>query len=291
MFANPDRNEEVIKYLANTSSRGNQRLGNSSRWYDELVNEISIKHPTIKLFDLRLRLQELLGGGQFKLPSISSVGRSLQRCKLKRKRCTFLSYAQDPVEVFDHMDRMKCINVDYIVNWDETSANSEKFRPKYGRGEGEVVVNEWRIGGKTYSAIAALTTLGFLPCTKIFDVACDSSTINQFLIGIEPFLLPTSMGLFDNASVNTCEESLQVVDRVFGGRWARNAPYSPRLAPVERGFSAVWNLVRQQWQEAQMDPIRIVEESFKYYQVGSPGGQTCSSFFNVYRRNRGEPEV
>ena len=195
MFANPDRNEEVIKYLANTSSRGNQRLGNSSRWYDELVNDISIKHPTIKLFDLRLRLQELLGGGQFKLPSISSVGRSLQRCKLKRKRCTFLSYAQDPVEVFDHMDRMKCINVDYIVNWDETSANSEKFRPKYGRGEGEVVVNEWRIGGKTYSAIAALTTLGFLPCTKIFDVACDSSTINQFLIGMEPFLLPTSMGL------------------------------------------------------------------------------------------------
>ena len=82
---------------------------------------------------------------------------------------------------------------------------------------------------------------------------------------MEPFLLPTSVALLDNTSVNTCEESLQVVDdRVFGGRWARNAPYSPMLAPIERGFSAVWNLVRQRWQEAQTDPIRILEECFKY---------------------------
>lgn len=111
------------------------------------------------------------------------------------------------------------------------------------------------------------------------------------MTGLEPFLLPTSLGLFDNATVNTCEESLQSVNRVFDGRWARNAPYSPRLAPIERGFSLVWNLVRERWEEAQMDPIRVLLECFKYYEVGSPGGSVCSAFFNVYRRNRGEPIV
>ena len=260
--------------------------------FDKVIipSTIDINIFRIKIFDLRLKLQELLGNDEtITLPSIRSIGRSLKRCKAKRKRCTFLSDAQDPVEVFDHMERMQGVEVDNIVNWDETSASSSKFRPTFGRGEGEVVMNEWRIGDKTYSAIAAITTLGFLPCTKIFDVPCDSSPIQHFLDGLQPFLLTTSVGLFDNASVNTSEESLQAVERVFGGKWA--PPYSPRLAPVERGFSLVWKLVRQRWEEAQLDPIRVLQECFKYYQVGSPRGSVCSSFFNVYRRNRGESDV
>ena len=116
---------------------------------------------------------------------------------------------------------MHGVEVDTIVNWDETSASFSKFRPTFGRGEGEIVMNEWRIGDKTYSAIAAITTLGFLPCTKIFDVSCNSSAIQHFLDGRQPFLLTTSVGHFDNASVNTSEESLQAVERVFGGRWTR----------------------------------------------------------------------
>ena len=49
----------------------------------------------------------------------------------------------------------------------------------------------------------------------------------------------------DYASVNVCENSLQVVEMVIHGRWVRNAAYSPRLALIERGFSLVWGLVRQ----------------------------------------------
>ena len=39
------------------------------------------------------------------------------------------------------------------------------------------------------------------------------------------------------------------MDRVFNGRWARNADYSPRLAPSERGFSLVWALVQKRLEE------------------------------------------
>ena len=293
LFANQAKENEKYQYLTNNNHRGVKRGSSSSvQWYDGLVESIHLNNPTGKVFNLRLELGELLGDDTtsiHKLPSESSVGRALARCKAKRKRCTFLSDAQDPVQIYDHMERMRVVEVDDIVNFDETSANSAKFRPIYGRGDGEVVVNEWRIGAKTYSAIAAMTTLGFLPCTKIYDVACDSSTIRDFLTGLEPFLqLHKSVGLFDNATVNTCENSLQVIDRVFNERWARNAPHSPRLAPIERGFSLVWNLVQQKWQEAQQNPIRVLEECFAYYQVGAPGGLLCSSFFNVYRRNRNE---
>lgn len=267
LFSKPDKDKEKFQYLANNNCRGVKRgSGSGEQWFDGLVASIHMNNPTGKIFDMRLELGELLGDdiSTHKLPSMSSVDRALMRCKAKRKRCAYLSNTQDPVQIYDHMERMQAIEVDDIVNFDETSANSAKFRPIYGRGDGEVVVNEWRIGSQTYSAIAAMTTLGFLPCTKIYDVACDSCTIRDFLFGLQPFLqLNKSVGLFDNATVNTCERSLQAVDSVFNEKWARNAPYSPRLAPIERGFSLVWNLVQQRWHEAQQNPIRILEECFQ----------------------------
>jgi len=292
LFRNPIKVDDKIDYLADTNCRGAKRVSSHEQWYDGLVESINNKHKTVKRAVVRQHLEDLIGDTSLNpLPSVNSVGRSLIRLNAKRKRCTYYSDCQDAVQVFDFMDRMKAIDTDYIVNIDETSAKSSKFRPIYGRGVGEVIVKEWHIGNKTYSAIAAMTTLGFLPCTKVYEVACESATIQHFLTGLELYLLPTSLGLLDNASVNTCEESLQAVNRVFDGRWARNAPYSPRLAPIERGFSLVWNLVRERWEEAQQDPIRVLLECFKYYEVGSPGGSTCSAFFNVYRRNRGETTV
>jgi hypothetical protein len=196
LFDNSSKEKEKFEYLSSNNSRG-VKPGSSSgeQWFDTLVSSIHMNNPTGKVFDLRLELGDLLGDNStFKLPSMSSVGRALMRCKAKRKRCTYLSDAQDTVHFYDHMERMRDIEVDDIVNFDETSANSAKFRPNYGRGEGDVVINEWRIGAKTYSAIASMTTLGFLPCTKIYDIACDSCTIIDFLSGLEPFFSAQQIG-------------------------------------------------------------------------------------------------
>ena len=65
---------------------------------------------------------------------------------------------------------MESVEVDNIISIDETSANSEKFRPIYGRGVGEAVTPEFRIVDKTYSAVAVLTSGGFLPCSAIFKL-------------------------------------------------------------------------------------------------------------------------
>ena len=280
-----------IEYLSNCHRRGPQGdVLNNGQWYDDIIETLSTNYPTVSTIVLRQHLEAVIDGAK-RVPSIASINTCLRRIDLKRKRCTFLSNAQNPVDVYNHMERMESVEVDNIINIDETSANSKKFRPIYGRGVGEVVIPEFRIGDKTYSAVAALTSGGFLPCTAIFETACDSASIQLFLNGLQPFVLVNSVCLMDNASVNVCESSLQVVDLVFHSRWVRNAAYSPRLAPIERGFSLVWGLVRQRWEDAQRDPMRVLEECFRYYEVGQPGGSTCSGFFNVYRRNRNEPEI
>jgi hypothetical protein len=45
---------------------------------------------------------------------------------------------------------------------------------------------------KTYSAIAAMTTAGFLDCITICDTACTSDSIQAFLDGLRPFVSTTS---------------------------------------------------------------------------------------------------
>jgi len=226
------------------------------------VRQIIDNKPFITVSLTRIEVQSLIVGTGFDTPSNSAIGRSILRAKGLSKRCKYLSSAQDPLQVWEHMERMKAVETKDIVNWDETSCSAHKFYPIHGRGAGEVIIHNWRISNKTYSAIAAMSELGFLKATKIYDVACDSGTISHFLEGLQPFLLPTSIGLFDNASVNTSEASLQVVDRVFNGRWARVAPNSPRLSPIERGFSLVWALVRSRWEEAKRDSKSCIRRVF-----------------------------
>ena len=91
---------------------------------------------------LRQHLEAVIDGAK-RVPSIASINTCLRRIDLKRKRCTFLSNAQNPVDVYNHMERMESVEVDNIINIDEASANSKRFRPIYGRGVGEVVIPEF----------------------------------------------------------------------------------------------------------------------------------------------------
>ena len=153
------------------------------------VDSINSNYPTITRTVLRNHVEAAIGDAPGRtVPSLSSIDRALDRNNKKRKRCTYLCSAQDPVEVYDHLEVMKNVEVEDIINFDETSACSKKFRPIYGRGEGNVVVPEYRIGEKTYSAIAAMTTAGFLDCITICDTACTSDSIQVFLDGLRPFV-------------------------------------------------------------------------------------------------------
>ena len=181
LFRNPLKVEDNIDYLADTNSRGAKRVGSHEQWYDGLVESIHKKHKTAKRAVVRQLLGDLIGDISINpLPSLHTVGRSLKRLNAKRKRCTYYSDCQDAVQVFDFMEFMRDIDPDHLVNIDETSAKSSKFRPIYGRGVGEVIVKEWHIGNKTYSAIAAMTTLGFLHVQKFTKLLVKVLLFNTF---------------------------------------------------------------------------------------------------------------
>ena len=192
-FADPKKDGDVIKYLAKTKSRGPLLKENNAQWYDEIVDSINSNYPTVTRTVLRNHVEAAIGDAPGRtVPSLSSIDRALDRNNKKRKRCTYLCSAQDPIEVYEHLEVMKNVAVEDIINFDETSACSKNFRPIYGRGEGNVVVPEYRIGEKTYSAIAAMTTAGFLDCITICDTACTSDSIQAFLDGLRPFVSTTS---------------------------------------------------------------------------------------------------
>ena len=94
-----------------------------------------------------------------------------------------------------------------------------------------------------------------------------------------------SVALFDNASHQVMESTLQLIDDVFNSRWSRLPEYCPHLAPVEKGFSLVWGYVRRRSILANLRPREILNDAFNYYSVGGPGAAVCRQLFNIYYRN------
>ena len=84
---------------------------NNGQWYDEIMDTLSSNNPTAPTIILRQHLEAAIGDSE-RVPSVSCINKCLQRIEFKRKRCTFLSNAQDPVEVFDHMERMSTVEVE-----------------------------------------------------------------------------------------------------------------------------------------------------------------------------------
>jgi transposase len=102
--------------------------------------------------------------------------------------------------------------------------------------------------------------------------------VETFLEHLRPYLMPNAVALFDNASIQVMESTLQLVDEMFVGRWVRLIEYCPHLAPIEKVFALVWNLVRRRWIEAVRHPLEILIEGFRYYSVGGPGASAITSY-------------
>ena len=80
---------------------------------------------------------------------------------------------------------MQVVNPNRLVNFDQCSASSEKYRCLEGRGRGRIEITEWIIGGIAYSAMAALTPLGFLPCTHIIEETFSHIEVTKYLHHIQ----------------------------------------------------------------------------------------------------------
>lgn len=278
MFTNNEH--ETNLYLACCRHRGTPPVDNFSI-IDGLMTELVARYPNATLEFYLLKLAEIRGHVQW---NINQVRDSFRRNKISLKMNSFFSARQDPVRIEEFMLRMRNVFTDGIVNWDQCSCSIEKFRPRSGRGNGRVVVNEWVIGNNYYSAMAAVCSRGVLYFV-IVEGTISHVEVELFLRNLQPFLLPGSFGLFDNASIQVMQNTLELVDDIFVGMWGRLPEYCPQLAPIEKVFSLVWGYVRRRWLEASQHPLRILCEAFQHYSVGGPGASSIRPLFNVYLRN------
>jgi len=184
------------------------------------MGRILKKFPQATFDFYRLQLADMRGHTVAE-PSADLIRASLWRCKAVRKRNSFFSGLQDSVRIEAHMNAMRATHIDNIISIDETAGSSEKRRPIYGRGQGQVIVHEWNITGIYYSAMAALTTRGFMHWV-IKEGIFTHEDVEPFVERLAFLIVADDCLLFDNASIHVVESTLAVVDRVFNGNWKKN---------------------------------------------------------------------
>ena len=65
------------------------------------------------------------------------------------------------------------------------------------------------------------------------------------------------------------------------------APFSPELKPIEHGFAAIKNFIRERDDELRWrdDPVGLIYFAFRHYSIGQSGGLQAYHHFDLYRDN------
>jgi hypothetical protein len=162
MFNDPNRISEAMVYLGAGRKRGNPGV-QSTVELDILMIGILENWPIASLDFYLTKLAELRGSSPNDV-SLRMLRASIWRSKATRKSPTFYSHLQDHLRIERHLDDMRPVHPDDIYNFDQCACSTEKYRPKSGYGIGRLIVHDWVIGAHYYSAMAALTTRGFVDC-------------------------------------------------------------------------------------------------------------------------------
>jgi hypothetical protein len=128
--------------------------------------------------------------------------------------------------------------------------------------------------------VAAYTPFGFV-AWEFYQESVTGAHIADFIEwNVKPFLSEDDFGIFDNASNQRTELARDAMEDAFGGRY-RNCPaYSPWLKPVERGFSNVKGMIRENDFEAQVDPIGLMNRCFHHLSFEGEGGSAADVYIS-----------
>ena len=82
---------------------------------------------------------------------------------------------------------------------------------------------------------------------------------------------------FDCASIHMTGDALQVIHELNNGNHYKIPVHYHHVSPVQKGFSNVWRLVRQNWSTAEKNQIQTLNNVVQNYSVSGP----CSSVANL----------
>jgi transposase len=130
--------------------------------------------------------------------------------------------------------------------------------------------------------MAAFTIGGFL-CWRIYSEEVSGDEVADFIKKlVSPMVHNSSYGILDNASNQKSDVARDALETVFNGRYKYCAPYSPRLKPIEAGFSLIKRFSRRYEREGEIDPIGLINRAFKYYSISGDGRHECKFEFYTY---------
>jgi transposase len=160
----------------------------------------------------------------------------------------------------------------HLIDIDETASSPDQFIERYGwstRGN-PCVHTQFVLGNRHFSSIAAYTPFGFL-CWQIIEGG-DGGAFRGFLQDfLERYILDDHIAIIDNAKIHKTDESLAVLERVFGGRYIFRPANSPDYKPIELGFADIKRFLRGHEYEAINSPIRWINNAFDYFAVNGEG--------------------
>ena len=85
---------------------------------------------------------------------------------------------------------------------------------------------------------------------------------------MRPLLADGAYGIFDNSKIHHVLRSRILLEDVFQGLYRFVPPYSPNLKPIEPCFALVKNWLRQNENEALLNPLLYINRAFDIHSIG-----------------------
>ena len=222
------------------------------------------EYPTLHLQEIASKVEEITGT----VVSTSTLCRLLGRHGFTRKKVQSVALQRSLDLRALYMANIATFTKDMFVWVDETGSDLKEMLRRYGyalRGE-RAVCNRLQVRGQRVSAIAAISTDGFLGA-DFTTGSVNRETFYDFVRGtLIPEMLPfdginsKSIAVMDNCSIHHVQEVSDLFTDA-GVMLVYLPPYSPDMNPIELAFSYIKGYLKKH--EDIMSPISIIKDAFQ----------------------------
>ncbi len=263
-----------------------QREEKSSRWPLEVIQFVKNfceEHPTFYIEELK---DEIHARFFIRNTSDATICRVLNfDLGLSRKLLTKRAREATPKskqEYYDTLDRIYSYP-QQLVFVDETSKDGRDAMRRYARSKKgtPAIVRVPFSRGKRISVVSGISTDGFFGFDHTEGTftrgSFHQSFIRHILPHLQPWPLPRSIVIMDNAKIHCYPELFEIIARA-GARLVFLPPYCPHLSPIELAFGWLKALIKKNFYMVfRIRPYETLRVCFDLCTKG-----TAKSLLNTY---------
>jgi len=205
----------------------------------------------------------------------------IARLRWSRKKLERRHRDANPLAQLRYMQAMGSRDPFHFKDIDEMNIAPADFTKRYGYApEGDdAVKTQLVIGTRSFCTIAMLGFAGIEAFDWEENATFDGDKFSHFITNkCLPVLVPGDIGILDNASIHTTEAARDAMDLAFNADWTLCSAYSPYLKPIERVFALIKQYIRENEEEALLEPAIWINRAFQRYSIDGSHGHVVSNF-------------